>query len=543
MIFYENKKNFKFVTLFFLVSTYLVFLLKPYYYVTFDSEPDYLANSFHILNWSIPWGGHHPGTIIQYFYSQILKITIFLNLDLKYTIIVLRVVYFSIYLLLIYLSSQVLNEKKFFFKYILILSIIFPVINFHFSHFGVELILFGLSLLIWSLFYKQTYIKQSENKNEIIACLLGIVVSIKLSSIILVLIYFFILFFLIKNTLKSKLYLIFKTSLISLTIFVIFTLPSARYYPKLFNKIKRQFSFDLLSTNEILNYFFIVLLIIIFLICCYFHNQLSKLISKNKNLFLSIFIFFLTILLILSIYRIDFEIGLLNAYFSIPSTLRNFLPLVPFYFIFFYHKKINLNFFSIIIFSILNIFLCYSHFYKKVPIIDHLIEKNRNEKIVVYSDSTFNSKYYFLEFTKVRWGNNKLIFPKNWNDKIDLTLLSNDVYQLWINKIRELNTQSNKNKPNSENNFMTKLRKLFSTKEYGEERFNLISLTKPPYNSRILFDHCDYFKENTVMFDLNYSDKRNQIYYESTIEDVQKYCNIKLISKKNKNNIIIYKYE
>ena len=179
-------------------------------------------------------------------------------------------------------------------------------------------------------------------------------------------------------------------------------MPSARYYPKLFNKIKRQFSFDLLSTNEILNFFYIILLIIIFLTCCYFHNQLSKLISKNKNLFLFIFIFFLTILLISSIYRIDFEIGLLNAYFSIPSTLRNFLPLVPFYFIFFYHKKINLNFFVIIIFSILNIFLCYSHFYKNVPIIDDLIEKNRNEKIVVYSDSTFNSKYYFLEFTKVR---------------------------------------------------------------------------------------------------------------------------------------------
>ena len=69
----------------------------------------------------------------------------------------------------------------------------------------------------------------------------------------------------------------------------------------------------------------------------------------------------------------------------------------------------------------------------------------------------FYSKYYFLEFTKVRWGNNKLIFPKNWNDKIDLTLLSNDVYQLWINKIRESNTQSNKNKSNGENNFMTKL--------------------------------------------------------------------------------------
>ena len=85
--------------------------------------------------------------------------------------------------------------KKFFFRYILIFSIIFPVINFHFSHFGVELILFGLSLLIWSLFYKQTYIKQSVDRGNYIT--LGIVVSIKLNSIILEM-YFFILFFLTK---------------------------------------------------------------------------------------------------------------------------------------------------------------------------------------------------------------------------------------------------------------------------------------------------------------------------------------------------------
>ena len=38
MIFYENKKFYKFLAIIFLILNYLVFLFKPYYFVTFDSK-------------------------------------------------------------------------------------------------------------------------------------------------------------------------------------------------------------------------------------------------------------------------------------------------------------------------------------------------------------------------------------------------------------------------------------------------------------------------------------------------------------------------
>src|SRR5210317_1504841 len=106
MIIKEKKNLIYWLTLFLLFFSYLVFLLKPYYFVTFDSEPDYLANAFHILKWGIPWGGHHPGTLVQYLYSQFLRFSIHIDLELNQTIILLRIIYFFIFLLIIFFSSR-----------------------------------------------------------------------------------------------------------------------------------------------------------------------------------------------------------------------------------------------------------------------------------------------------------------------------------------------------------------------------------------------------------------------------------------------------
>ena len=547
MIFYENKKFYKFLAIIFLILNYLVFLFKPYYFVTFDSEPDYLANSFHILSWGIPWGGHHPGTIIQYFYSEILKFAIFINLDIKFTIILLRINYFLIYLFLIYLSSKVLeNSKKIFLKYFLSISVIIPVINFHFSHFGIELILFGFSVLIWSLFYNQVYYKKYDNKISLIAFLIGIAASIKLSSIVLIFIYFCILFFFTENSLKTKLYNIFKTSIISLIAFVIFTLPSIRYYPKLFNKIKRQFNLDFFDFNEIfvVVYFILIFSFVLLIATFYYHKKLSNLFLKNKNLIIITIIILLSIIIIFNLIENNFKIGFLNFYFSIPSILRNFLPLIPLYILFLFHKKIKISSFFIITFSLVNILLFYLQFYNKVSKVDLLINNLRNDKIVIFTDSTFNSKYYFLEFTKVRWGNNKITFPQNWKEEINLSLASNDIYKMWVSNIFQSKVKNidYKEKIPEKNNFIDNLRKLFEIKEY-ENKFDLLSLKKPPHNSRLIFDHCYLFKKSKVIFDLNYSDKKNQIFYESTIEDIEKYCRVELLKKENLNNIIVYEFK
>ena len=140
----ENIISLKFLSIIFLLTTFIVYLFKPYYLITFDSEPDYLANAVHIINWGIPWGGHHPGTLIQYFYSFLLRGFTFFNLELQSIIILFRLVYISTSVLIIYLTTKyILKNNKLFF-YILTLVIILPLTNFHFSHFGIELILFSL---------------------------------------------------------------------------------------------------------------------------------------------------------------------------------------------------------------------------------------------------------------------------------------------------------------------------------------------------------------------------------------------------------------
>ena len=71
------KKNIKYLNYLFIVFFTLILLLRPYQFVIFDSEPDYLANAIHTLQWNIPWGGHHPGTIFQYFFAGVLKFSFF----------------------------------------------------------------------------------------------------------------------------------------------------------------------------------------------------------------------------------------------------------------------------------------------------------------------------------------------------------------------------------------------------------------------------------------------------------------------------------
>ena len=140
----------------------------------------------------IPWGGHHPGTLVQYLYSEFLRFFIYIDLELNQTIILLRIIYFFIFLLILFFSSRLLKSKKnIFFKYCLVLSLLFPIINFHFSHFGIELILFSSCLLLWCFFYKNIFYKNGKDRYHLIAILLGLTISLKLSAIVLI--FFFII--------------------------------------------------------------------------------------------------------------------------------------------------------------------------------------------------------------------------------------------------------------------------------------------------------------------------------------------------------------
>lgn len=556
MIFIENKKIHKAILLLFLLTTYLIFLFKPYYFVTFDSEPDYLANAIHIIDWGIPWGGHHPGTLIQYLYSWILKILIFFKINLQTTIIIIRLIYFLIFALIIYLSSRfILKSKKLFF-FIISLTIILPLTNFHFSHFGVELILFSLSFLLWSIFYRQVYFNEFSKNTLLVSIILGITISIKFSSIILLPIYFFIILFFVDENLKNKISLIFNTSLISLLVFIISTIPSVRYYPKLFNKINRQINIETLSHNEIIFLLISLFLIIsaMILILFFYNKKITTLIIKKKKLVITTFFFIVTILLLKSfIENLNIKDNeVIESYFQIPSLWRNYIPILPFYFFLILHNKRILNFYTIISFSIINIILCYSHFYNKKSYVDELILNEKKKKIIFFTDTKFNSKFNFLEYSKNRFGNNKIKYPQYWIEDSSSDLLSNDIYKNWFFNwvdVKKNNFQTGSSigkiniKRKKDINLRDNIRKKFKSQNYEIEKFKKISLIKPTYNSRVIFDHCNYFLNSKIIFDLNYTDKKNVIFFESTIEDVESFCKVNMIIKIIKNNIVIYEFK
>ena len=69
-----TKEKIIYINYFLFIFLLIVLLFKPYQNFFWDSEPDYLVNAFHILEWNIPWVGHHPATIIQYLYAGIIKL-------------------------------------------------------------------------------------------------------------------------------------------------------------------------------------------------------------------------------------------------------------------------------------------------------------------------------------------------------------------------------------------------------------------------------------------------------------------------------------
>ena len=77
----DNKNKYFSLLLLFASLTFLLF--RPYGYVVFDSEPDYLANAIHITQWNIPWGGHHPGTLAQYMYALLILLLQYFKLNLE----------------------------------------------------------------------------------------------------------------------------------------------------------------------------------------------------------------------------------------------------------------------------------------------------------------------------------------------------------------------------------------------------------------------------------------------------------------------------
>ena len=541
-----NNKN-KYLSLLLLFVLLIFLILRPYESVIFDSEPDYLANAIHITQWNIPWGGHHPGTLAQYMYALLILLLQNFKINLEFSINILRIVSFIISMGIIYYSKRfIISDKNKFINYAFIFLILCPLINFHISHFGIELFVFSISLLIWVQLYS-CLLKNNENRLIlIIPFLIGLAASLKFSSIILFIFYFGVLFFFIENSFKKKIIISIYSFFASCLTFLVLTSPSIKYYPKLFNKITRQLNFDILVISNFITVLILgVIFLLIFLLIFFFYNKkIVNYCNINKKLVYSIFFMLVSIIFLFTLFKnINFT-NFLETYFSHGIAFRNLIPLLPVWIILLFNitKRININLF--IFFMILNFITYGLYYYGAKSHVDTFIEKNNQKNIVVFGSSSFNSKNYFIEYTDKRWGNQILVIPEHWKQKNEINIILTDLFRIWINaEVQEDNVKFDNNKKVESNNKIGKrmlLQKYFQSIPYdNDNKYKVFSLTRPPYQSRIPENYCQYFNSNNLIIFNEKIQKNLLSFFEKNIPNIEKKCATNL-NKKAQDNRIVY---
>ena len=535
------KKNIKYINLILFIILTLILLFRPYNFVFFDQEPTYLAEAIHILEWNIPWTSHHPGTIVSYFYSIILKLTIFYDLNLGTTILVLRILSLFIFLSILFISIYFYSNKDInFFIYSLLLIFTIPIINIYLSHFGIEAFVFAFSFLIWLCGFNFLEKKITKIRLFLLSFFIGISLSIKFSSIILLFICFFLIFLQKINFFKKILLSIFSL-FISFFTFFLLTIPAIRYYPKLFNKINREVNIEFFLSNILIIFFIIFIFFLIVIYNDFITKYLNKLKSRIFTIFLPIFfIIFILFYYLKSCYYSPNE-GLGNFYYTMPL-LRNFIPIFPLFVIILYKFKFKLSNLSLFLIFIFNIFLIYNFSYESSKI-DNFVESRKNQNFIVISNSTFNSKYIFLDYANKRYGNGSIIFPKAWNKYINLSIIESDMFNAWLDRIdiiRDKNLDEAPKTLSKQNRFNFVM--FFKVINYSENKFNIFSLSRPPHKQRIIqSDYCDQIIGKNIIFEKD----NNQHYitltnFEKKLDKLTKYCNISNIETLNLNYFTIY---
>ena len=540
-----NNKN-KCLSLLLLFVLLILLLIRPYEFVIFDSEPDYLANALHISQWNIPWGGHHPGTLAQYMYASLIILFQYFKLNLDVSIYILRTISFLVSIGIIYFSKKfIVSDKNKFITYAFVFLLLFPLVNFHISHLGIELFIFSISLLICVQIYNCLITNNRNKLILIIPCLIGLAASLKFSTITLYIFYLSVLFFFIEYSFKKKI-TIFIYSLFSLGLtFLFLTIPSIKYYPKLFNKVMRQLNFDLLLINNlyIMTIFIIVFSLIFFLIFFFYNKKIVDYSNKKKTIFYYIFFLFILIIFLTTIFKNISYTNFLETYFTLPILLRNLNPLLPVFMILLFNmtKKINTKLFIFLI--ILNLTTNVLYFYNTKSQADIFIEDNRQKNIVMFDDSVFNSKYFFREYTNQRWGNGILIIPDNWKETKEIRIILKDLFEVWINNKKLENNEKLKN--NEEIKKRIDFRKYFLKVPYVKDnRFKIFSLSTPPHQSRVYINYCDYFNsDNLIIFD-THTDNQLKVFefFKKNIPNIEIKCGTKLYKKTKQNGIVYFSF-
>jgi hypothetical protein len=207
--------------------------------------------------------------------------------------------------------------------------------------------------------------------------------------------------------------------------------------------------------------------------------------------------------------------------------LRNFIPIFPLFIIILYKFKFRLSNLSLFLIFIINIFLIYNFSYESSKI-DNFVESKKNHNFIVISNSTFNSKYIFLDYANKRYGNGSVIFPKVWNKYINLSIIESDMFNAWLERIdiiknENLDETSMILSKQNRSNFTNFLRVI----NYSENKFKIFSLERPPYKQRIVqSDYCNQIIGKSVIFEnQNNRNYTTLQYFEKNLDKLKGYCN------------------
>ena len=431
----------------------LLLAMYDFAFVTYDSEPDYVASAFHIVEYGIPFSSHHPGTITQYLVSLPLLLTLYFELPFDITIILMRMTVLSVLALLIRASINtmgVINKEVKFFSYSLVWFFIFlyPSTSVLFKYISAEILLFGFSFFLCALWYKYFL---TERGLALIGIVVGAGMNVKPTFIFLLIVLssFHLLYYAYYSKLIRGIQLIFKIFAWGSIWFIVFAIPKIFQILSVMSEIVGDWYVlinKVVSMFSIWHYFaiFIIISLGIFLFNWSIKHEI---LSKNKSnlinvmiregwiiaLPVAVFVFYKLFYYFIHP-EIDYLIGL-GQWESLGIMRRNSVPLYAFLVFIIIRivisKTLELKHYkSLLYFSVFILFFGglitngtaskeYMFENSRIRLFDQslLAIKNNTESasIFVHHDNFFDSVAQFQLWTTVRYGNCN-------GEKLDTTL-------------------------------------------------------------------------------------------------------------------------
>ena len=432
-----------FISAFIYIAPILLLSVYDFAFVTYDSEPDYVASAFHIVEYGVPFQSNHPGTITQYLVSIPLLAALYFELTLESTIFLMRVTELGVLALLLVASINIMrvndkNTKIFFYSLIWFFIFIYPSTSVLFRYLSSEILLFGLSFLLCALWYK--YLRTDRGIASI-GVIIGAGINVKLTFIFLliVLFSFHILYYAYYLKLIKGIRSILNIFTWGCIWFIVFSMPKIfKILPNMANLIDDWHILinKIASLFSMWNFFviFIIALLVVFL---FYWLIKQEVLSKDKSnlinvmiregwiiaLPVAIFVFYKLFYYFIHP-EIDYLIGL-GQWESLGIMRRNSVPLYAFLVFFiirfvitkiselkYYQSLLSSSLFLLLLGGVvINVTASKEYMFKndRIRLFDESLlaikSKVKNASIFVHHDNYFDSVAQFQLWTTIRYGN------------------------------------------------------------------------------------------------------------------------------------------